>query len=175
MRAGGVRGHPSRCWECRLRIPLAVLVHKVGAFHDIPLPLPKGLSQSESPKIGGMSRRVTPCRFCWWLSLQRHCFGDSVTVLVTTFRPISPYLGHALSLVLPGCWWPILKRCVDGGDVVKRDTLDRFIFLISRVWKLNGAEQWRESNSLEDRIPPTYGPCREVSIRNYWMQLQPIG
>ena len=44
-----------------------------------------------------------------------------------------------------------------GGDVVKRAPLERFNFLISRVWKFNGAEQWREANSLEDRIPPYHG------------------
>ena len=28
---------------------------------------------------------------------------------------------------------------------------------ILTVWKLSGAEQWGKSNSLRDRIPPTYG------------------
>ena len=75
---------------------------------------------------------------------------------MTTFRPVSPYPGPRL--IASSAWLlvAILKLFADG-DVVKRDTLGRFNFLISRVWKLNGAEQWRGVNSLEDQIPPTYG------------------
>ena len=63
------------------------------------------------------------------------------------------------------CWW-LGVRCHRIGDNVlssrtyplsRKPTPCQFNFLISRVWKFNGAEQWGKSNSLKDRIPPTDG------------------